>query len=224
MGDGNISVRSRGSTLRPPECRVIVDGADRITPRFETGTGSVLWKTAVTPRHVALTVAALAVLGLGVYLFVQVQADPVRAQVTAPTKAPERVATADPKPAKEPPVDRRFERANRAMTMPAPAVRQVAAADPKPALNATEIKNLDATMSEANKAYDRGDFGEAKDIARKVLAEDPNNVRMLRIMVSASCIEGESVEAQQAYLKLPPPDRKQMQVRCARYGVSFDES
>ena len=79
-------------------------------------------------------------------------------------------------------------------------------------------------MSEANKAYDRGDFGEAKDIARKVLASDPGNVRMLRIVVSASCIEGESVEAQQAYLKLPTADREQMKVRCARYGVSFNES
>lgn len=178
--------------------------------------------TAVTPRHVVLTVAALAVLGLGVYLFVQVQETPASVTATAPPR-PERPAPSPPPPAKEPapgPTNMRPVRPIKA----APVVRRTEPEAAKPQLSGTEIKNLDATMSEANKAYDRGDFGEATEIAKKVLAEDPSNVRMLRIVVSASCIEGESVVAQQHYLKLPAADRQQMKVRCARYGVSFNES
>ena len=82
---------------------------------------------------------------------------------------------------------------------------------------------LDAVMDEANKAYDRGDFEEAKTIAGRVLATFPTNVRMLRIMVSASCIEGDSAVAETHYLKLPPNDQAQMRVRCARYGVMFPD-
>jgi hypothetical protein len=82
---------------------------------------------------------------------------------------------------------------------------------------------LDAIMAEANKAYDRGDLDEAKTIAQKVLRTSPNNVRMLRIVVSASCIAGDSAEAQAAYVQLPKSDREQMKTRCARYGATFTE-
>jgi hypothetical protein len=82
---------------------------------------------------------------------------------------------------------------------------------------------LDAVMAEANKAYDRGDLDEAKSIARKVLATSPRNVRMLRIVVSASCIMGDNAEAQEAFVLLPQFDREQMKTRCARHGVSFTE-
>jgi hypothetical protein len=82
---------------------------------------------------------------------------------------------------------------------------------------------LDAVMSEANKAYDRGDFDDAKGIALKVLTKDPANIRMRRIVVSSACIDGDSTEAQKHYLQLPPSDREQMKVRCARYGVSFND-
>jgi hypothetical protein len=76
-------------------------------------------------------------------------------------------------------------------------------------------------MAEANKAYDRADYDEAKQIAARVLAQEPTNVRMLRIVVSASCIEGDSVVAQAHYTRLPAHDQEQMRVRCARYGIVF---
>lgn len=82
---------------------------------------------------------------------------------------------------------------------------------------------LEAVMAEANKAYDRGDMDDAKVIARKVLAAWPQNVRMLRIIVSASCIMGDAAEAQEAFVQLPRPDREQMKIRCARHGVSFTD-
>lgn len=86
-----------------------------------------------------------------------------------------------------------------------------------------EGPKLDAVMAEANKAYDRGDLDDAKTIAGRVLARSPTNVRMLRIMVSVSCIEGDNAAAQTHYMNLPPSDREQMQVRCARYGITFPD-
>jgi thioredoxin-like negative regulator of GroEL len=106
---------------------------------------------------------------------------------------------------------------------PAPATRDPAggsAAEIDPALAGPK---LDAVMDEANKAYDRGDFEDAKTIAGRLLAKLPTNVRMLRIMVSASCIDGDSAVAQAHYAKLPPADQEQMRVRCARYGIAFPD-
>ncbi|HEX7837080.1 MAG TPA: hypothetical protein VF469_06425, partial [Kofleriaceae bacterium] len=103
---------------------------------------------------------------------------------------------------------------------PGPAPSASEPAQPEPELVGPR---LDAVMDEANKAYDRGDFDDAKTIAARLLARYPTNVRMLRIVVSASCIDGDAQAAQASYVKLPAPDQAQMRIRCARYGVSFPE-
>jgi uncharacterized protein HemY len=78
-------------------------------------------------------------------------------------------------------------------------------------------------MDGANAAYDRGDYDEARASASKVLETQPNNVRMLRILVTLSCMDGDKVAAQGHYRKLPEFDRHQMQVRCSRdYGMQLD--
>lgn len=82
---------------------------------------------------------------------------------------------------------------------------------------------LDAIMGEANRAYDQGEFEEAKQIAQKVLAQAPGNVRMLRIVVSSECIAGDGAEAQKYFAQLPASDRAQMRTRCDRYGVTFKD-
>jgi hypothetical protein len=186
----------------------------------------------VTPRHVVLAVATLAVLAMGLYLFKEVRATPATANVVArPRPAP---AVADHAPEVHPPDPRGLtaavmSRRPREVVPPTPVQTPVRSEPPQPTGDpiADELARpnpkLDAVMSEANKAYDRGDFDEAKGIAIKVLAKDPANVRMLRIVVSSSCIDGDSTEAQRHYLQLPAPDRQQMKVRCARYGVTFDE-
>jgi hypothetical protein len=46
---------------------------------------------------------------------------------------------------------------------------------------------------------------------------------MLRIIVSAHCIQGDSGVAQQHYERLPQFDREQMKTRCDRYGVVFKD-
>jgi cytochrome c-type biogenesis protein CcmH/NrfG len=79
-------------------------------------------------------------------------------------------------------------------------------------------------MAEANGAYDRGDYEDARLLAGRVLARHPTNVRMLRILVSAACIEGDQAVALANYAKLPPSDQAQMKIRCGRYGVAFPDT
>ncbi|HEU4612112.1 MAG TPA: hypothetical protein VFS15_08545 [Kofleriaceae bacterium] len=184
----------------------------------------------MSPKNVVLIAAAVAVVAMGLYLFIQVKASPAQAHVTA-TSAP---ATTHPSPPPTP-----HERAPE----PNPAPSHTAAARPTPWVGdsrpsrtappaletepAEEDKRpnlkLENMMELANKAYDRQDFDEAIAIAGKVLAKEPTNVRMLRVMVSANCIAGDSAVAQEAYEKLPPFDREQMRTRCDRYGVTFKE-
>lgn len=184
-----------------------------------------IWDS-VTARHIVLAAGAALVFGLAVYLFLEVRARPAAAQ--APATATARADVDEPAPPTERPVPR--------PTTAAPAVARVespaedtrpSATNPEPPPPAPPMLQpeggitklgyrLDAIMAEANKAYDRGDIDEAKSIAQKVLAKLPNNSRMLRIMVSASCIEADAAEAQKYYNQLPAADRETMRIRCAR--------
>jgi hypothetical protein len=86
------------------------------------------------------------------------------------------------------------------------------------------LMKLEQVMEQANKAYDRQDFDEARTFASKVLTKQPNNIRMLRIMTSAYCIEGDGNAAQKYYSLLPKSDREQMKVRCAeKSGITFTD-
>ena len=81
---------------------------------------------------------------------------------------------------------------------------------------------IDAAMDEALRDYDRGDYATARAKAEAVLAKQPDNVRMLRLAVSVACIDGSADTAKTLAKRLPPPDRKQMAVRCSRYGVTLE--
>lgn len=191
-------------------------------------------------EHVILVAGAIAVSGIALYLFVAVREAPAQAQVIASTvESPKRSIDADadatdaaPRVARARPDpdarddEPRGKRPIRALGKPmmgdfrkATAERELAEQDPDRA-----NPKLDAVMDEANKAYDSGDTEDAKAIALKVLASDPTNVRMLRIAVSTSCIDGDSAEAQKHYAQLPGGDREQMRTRCARYGVTFNDT
>lgn len=78
-------------------------------------------------------------------------------------------------------------------------------------------------MNEANRFYDKADYEGARDAALEVLGNNPDNVRMLRIVVSTSCIMAEEEMATRYYQSLPDRDQRQMARRCARYGVEFDQ-
>jgi hypothetical protein len=185
----------------------------------------------VTVRHAVLPLGAVLVLGLGVYLYVEVRAQP------APVVARPRPAAPVPDPATES-ADPSVQPLASPHGVPPAATGAPAPEAPRPTALVRPLADpvrdgpaaqdgsqappsLDAVMAEANKAYDRADYEEAKQIAGRVLAQEPTNVRMLRIVVSASCIDGDSVVAQAHYARLPAHDQEQMRVRCARYGIVF---
>lgn len=196
--------------------------------RLTTGRAIAL---AVPVRHALLGLLAAFVVIAGVYLFREVRSTPSAVAASGPPPPhrdrppPERVDQVDHTLAPSP---------DRPATIPhqppnaAPTIAPTLASEPAPdedpavALERPDVK-IDAIMARANAAYDKGDWDEAKTIAGKVLTKQPANNRMMRIMVSASCIDGDSVTAQQWYEKLPKGDRDQMKTRCDRYGISFKE-
>lgn len=168
---------------------------------------------------------AFAILAVGVYLFLEVTAPPAPAKPTTivsarPSPITEHSQVTAPAPTPPSPTPR-------APTQPQPTTQpQLGSApiEPTPPPDETKVNlKLDNMMELANKAYDRQDFDEASAIAGKILQKDPNNVRMLRVMVSSNCIGGDSGIAQQYYERLPKFDREQMKQRCDRYGVVFKE-
>jgi hypothetical protein len=209
----------------------------RVARRESSSHHELCYLVTVALRYVALAGTAALVLGLAVYLFFEVRAQPARAE--APERAPTARVAREPAVSRVEPAHAAREReidaeagsgagVSRAPTL-ADAPRSFGSIIRKqprgPDGEPTELAphKLDAIMAEANKAYDRGDLDEAKAIARKVLQTSPDNVRMLRVVVSASCIAGDTADAQASYVLLPAFDREQMKTRCARYGVSFTD-
>jgi hypothetical protein len=182
----------------------------------------------VPARHVVLVVMAGVVLVAGLYLFHAVhEVSDVSAAVPArhePSPAIDESAPASAPTGPSAPTTNHTHAAT--STAAAPEL----ATDPQPgddldsiAIGSAANPKLDAIMDQANKAYDRQDYEEAKSIAGKVLAKVPTNARMLRIMVSSSCLEGDQALAQQYYVQLPKADRLQMKQRCDRAGITFTE-
>jgi predicted Zn-dependent protease len=99
----------------------------------------------------------------------------------------------------------------------APADAVVFGPEPRPE------PTIAALMDDANRAYDRMELDRARELAQKVLINEPTNVRMLRMIVSIACLEGERDQAEQAYRKLPERDQIQMRTRCERYGISLEQ-
>lgn len=194
----------------------------------------MLFRKAVTVRHSILAAGAVLVLGMAIYLLREVgrspsdaKADrsppaavnpPAEAHPTTqpPTRAnlppPTRVATSDTAPDRTPPPDRTQPIEE---VQPPESVARIMPTGPNP--------KLDAIMGEANRAYDHGEFEDAKVLAIKILEKSPGNVRMLRIVVSSECIAGDAAEAQKYFAQLPAADRAQMRTRCDRYGVTFKD-
>ena len=79
---------------------------------------------------------------------------------------------------------------------------------------------MEERMSEVNRTYDRGDIAGARALALQVLADAPDNVRMLRVLVSSACILGDAAQAKTHWARLTmASDREQMARRCERFGV-----
>ena len=78
-------------------------------------------------------------------------------------------------------------------------------------------------MKAANKAYDKGDYPTAEDAALEILKDSPRNIRMLRIVVSTSCIMGNAEQAKSYISSLPTRDQTQLRTRCSNWGLELPD-
>lgn len=182
---------------------------------------SACYATGVIPRPLA--VAAVAVLGLGVYLLVALgaKADPTAAATTkAPTPAARAPGLADPRPSLPATPAARSETTAAAA---APQGQAGSAIDPshgqlalRRAIRVHPDPQLTAMLDQGDQAFARRDYKTATAMADKVLSKDPNNPAALRLMGSATCAKGDAAGAQKYYDRLPPWEGSQMKVECSR--------
>lgn len=181
----------------------------------------------MSPKSLVLIAGAVVVLGMGLYLMIQVKSTPAEAQAPAmgthgPTPRPSPAAVAQTGAAGSQTGHVQATVAH--PTDPQPGASPELQVAPTPDEATRPNIKMDSMMELANKAYDAQDFDQAIAIAGRVLAKDPSNVRMMRIMVSANCIAGDATVAQTWYEKLPQGiDRQQMKIRCERYQVSLKD-
>jgi len=91
------------------------------------------------------------------------------------------------------------------------------------ALGGDDGSGAGAKMKGANQLYDKADYEGAREAALEVLEDSPGQVRMLRIVVSSSCIMGDHDVAEEYFDKLKGNrDRDQISRRCGRYGVELE--
>jgi hypothetical protein len=181
----------------------------------------------MSPRALALTAGAVVILGGLIYLFVQVQADPVPSSAAAidpgPAAGAERrpvtVATA-PAPAAEPtrgPEESRPTGAVARQERVATAAAPVAPVAPAPDLDV----DFEAAMDEANKHYDQGDYEAAYKQAVANLGRDPESIRSLRVAVASACMMGDADAARKYHANLPARDQRDMVKKCAAAHIEL---
>lgn len=166
-------------------------------------------------------IPAVAVLGVGVYLVISVRRTPA----AAPAKAtPVTAAVAASEPAARPkpvmPIAPRL-----AAAVPGQSAAGSSAPSQRPAIDRLiqEHPNpqLRPVVDQADQAYDRHDYKAATALATKVLARDPNNRAMLRLMGATACRQGDAAKAQTYFDRLPPLDRMQMKAQCSRGNPGY---
>ncbi len=81
--------------------------------------------------------------------------------------------------------------------------------------------DLTTAMDETNALYDRRDYEGAMEAALELLEREPQNSRMLRVVVSSACMMGEIEVAKAHNERLPERDQMQMRRRCERYGFEL---
>ena len=76
----------------------------------------------------------------------------------------------------------------------------------------------DERTAAVSAAYDHGDYQTAQAKALEVLADSPRNIKMLRVVVSTSCMFGDMARARELSARLPRKDQEDMKKRCKRFG------
>jgi hypothetical protein len=193
-------------------------------------------------RVAALGLGAVVVFGGALYLMLQVSSEPsvaantkaarddrsVRDSPPAPPPTPESgsggmwsppgAGSAKQIPGATAKVDMT---ASKAPGAAGPAVETPAGDDEAPDPNV----DLDLAMDEANKLYDGNDYEAAARQAIRVLGktdlDKKDRTRMLRIVVSSSCMMGDVDQATQYFDELPAKDQGDMVKRCERFQIQL---
>ena len=186
-------------------------------------------------RIIGLGVLAVVILGGGLYLFLQVTSDPGTPAVAARDDRPsprDRPATDDhtsDTPPRFTPIKPRTGSAT--IDRPIrPTTGTSGTSGTGPSLDGSDDTptgtdpevDLDLAMDEANKLYDTNDYEAATKQALLVLAKHPENVRMMRIVVSSGCLMGDLDQANKYQAMLPTRDQADMIRRCGAANVHLD--
>ena len=146
------------------------------------------------------------------------------AEVREPPRLPEVAPVLPPRSEPSPPPATEPERREPLRGRVEPAVARLGQARSVRLGGAGEGGGLKGRMDSVNRLYDRADYEGAREAALEVLAEHPKQPRMLRVVVSSSCIMGDAEVATRYFGRLERErDRKQMARRCARYGIELSE-
>lgn len=76
--------------------------------------------------------------------------------------------------------------------------------------------------AEVSRLYDQREYDDAIKLAKTILETEPDNVRVMRVMISSACASGDVALARSYFDKLKrPKDRRDMTKRCERFGASI---
>jgi hypothetical protein len=182
----------------------------------------------------------LVVAGLVVYLFIEVRAEPsvevdearlARARSEAASRARSARPTPSPSTGGSISSNARVVRPGEKQDSPAPQPRQppVAVAGMTANLDTSipdlaDAKTFTDKVKVARRLYGRRRYEQAFELAVQLLEEEPNNRRVLRVVIASACIMANPTDAEKYYQRLKMArDRKQMQRRCNAYGVEIPE-
>jgi hypothetical protein len=172
-----------------------------------------------------LSIVLLAGLGLAVAVGLVVLVWKVKGAappvVSAGQLGSESLASRAPPPSRSPAENDRPEPPEPRPMIAAPSVPPPTEAGADPRGETAPAVDLQGRTHEAIAAYDRGDYEVAVERALGVLDVEPDNVRMLRVTVSSSCMLGEVDRARSLYPRLPERDKQDIRRRCARFGIQF---
>ncbi|ACY12727.1 hypothetical protein [Haliangium ochraceum] len=190
------------------------------------------------PRHVALTVLAIATLLALAVLFVKARAEPSielpedalaqarsafqRAQsrsesMRTPRATPTR---ATPPPPPSAPADTDDEEGDPDAPQPLrPSVSQVR----KRSTGRTAASDdpVREEREEIRSAYDTGDFATALALAEPLLQSHPDQAYIRRVAVVSACALGDTPTVERHNAELSRPDKRIVRRRCERLGFSF---
>jgi hypothetical protein len=202
------------------------------------------YSRVVSARSIILSIAALGVLGMGIYLYLQVRADPIESAppstvVVAPRGVPiDRISTpvaaslpaptlAVPAVPAQPVVPSGQDgsavavgSANSAPpVVPAMAMRALTARPNGIVLHpmlghVVSNANPDQMLDQADKAVAAGDLAGAQKIAVAVIGQVPGNVRALTLLATTACAQADQAAAQRAYAQLPSDARSAVKAGC----------